>query len=429
MRQRQRGQSPVETGHVGGLAGRVAGEVQIGVGKHHPLRAAGGSAGVEQRRQVVVGAVEDRGRVRRLQRMQRQDVVTVDLAGGDHEPDAVEPGHGLADLAGELGCGHHAGGLGVGEQAAQILGREQEGRRCNHRTGAPQRAVDDPDLRAVGHRHHDAIARGDPQLLQSAGDPAGALKQLAGAVPTLLEQQRSVIATALHSPLGEPSQVVLALRAHAQQRYPPAGLRRQRRMRLLARPASELPGPRSQLTQAPTGPSSEFRQRNARPGRRRSRDHGTRSSVRAATSGDRCRGRRSGGPGSGLPRSAQRVRRALPGVARHVGVRGARVAPQAPQPLLRETLSPLRYRLARPSQTPSDLTVRQPSPANKIAFARTTSRCRLKCAAARRSSSLRRPSLNTTRCRDLCATAQQIRHSPANPSTIAPRISEDDHFV
>jgi hypothetical protein len=50
-----------------------------------------------------------------------------------------------------------------------------------------------------------------------------------------------------------------------------------------------------------------------------------------------------------------------------------------------------------------------PSAANKIAFARTTSRCGLEYAAARRSSSRRCSPVNTTWCGDLCAISTKIR--------------------
>lgn len=50
-----------------------------------------------------------------------------------------------------------------------------------------------------------------------------------------------------------------------------------------------------------------------------------------------------------------------------------------------------------------------PSAANRIALARTTSRCGLEYAAARRSSSRRCSSLKTTRCGDVCAIAHRIR--------------------
>jgi hypothetical protein len=60
-----------------------------------------------------------------------------------------------------------------------------------------------------------------------------------------------------------------------------------------------------------------------------------------------------------------------------------------------------------------------PSAANRIAFARTTSRYRPEYAAARRSSSRRCSSLKTTRCGELCATTTEIRQQPYDSFKLA----------
>ena len=60
----------------------------------------------------------------------------------------------------------------------------------------------------------------------------------------------------------------------------------------------------------------------------------------------------------------------------------------------------------------------RPSAANRIAFARTTSRYGPEYAAARRSSSRRCSSLKTTRCGEVCAIAHQ--NSPAPSQSLQP---------
>ena len=96
------------------------------------------------------------------------------------------------------------------EHVAEVLGREQEVRRGDHRAGPPERLVDDPHLGRVGHRDDDPLARARPRARQSRGQPPGALEQLARAMPAALEQQRLVVALALERALGQPRQVVFA---------------------------------------------------------------------------------------------------------------------------------------------------------------------------------------------------------------------------
>ena len=67
MRERQRRQRAVDARHVGGLVGGAAGEVEVGVRQHHALGPPGGAARVQQRRQVVIIAGDDRPRLGRFQ--------------------------------------------------------------------------------------------------------------------------------------------------------------------------------------------------------------------------------------------------------------------------------------------------------------------------------------------------------------------------
>ena len=67
VRERQRSERAVDARHVGRFVGGVARVVEAPVGEHHALRATGGPAGVQQRRQLVVPPGHDRAGRRGLQ--------------------------------------------------------------------------------------------------------------------------------------------------------------------------------------------------------------------------------------------------------------------------------------------------------------------------------------------------------------------------
>ena len=61
--------------HVGRLLHGLAGEVEAGVRDHHALGPAGRAAGVQEHRQVVVVARDDRHRIGLLERAQREHAI------------------------------------------------------------------------------------------------------------------------------------------------------------------------------------------------------------------------------------------------------------------------------------------------------------------------------------------------------------------
>ena len=245
VRERKRREAPDDPRHVARVLGDLAAQPEVLVREHHALRAAGRAAGVHQRREVVVGAFDDRRLAARLQ--------LTELLGRDD----ARGGCRLACGVGELGRRDHDACLGVVDDVPELRRREQKDRGRDHGAGAPERVVGDPDLGAVRHQHDDAVARLDPRVAKTLGETARPLVHSRRSVPLAFEEERLVVAVPLERLLGEPSEVVLSQRASSVRRPCPS-----------ARPSSRATRRRGSARAAARGSRphpSRSRRRRARP--------------------------------------------------------------------------------------------------------------------------------------------------------------------
>ena len=172
---------------------------EVRVGQHHALRPACRAAGVDERREVVVGARHDRDRVGLRG--------PIELLGRDHPLRAG----GIHRLV-KGGRGDHERGLAVGDDAPQLGGRDEEDHRRDDRPCPRERVVDDGDVRRVLHQHDHSVAGLD---LEPGSEPARTLEELAGGMPGALEPECGVVAAALEDLLGEPGEVARAEPRHS----------------------------------------------------------------------------------------------------------------------------------------------------------------------------------------------------------------------
>ena len=193
--QRQRQQPAHAIRGVGRGRGGRSGCVQRRVAERHPLGSAGGAAGVQQRGQIGIGAIDQRQLVGLFELLPRHRSVGPDY---DHRQPA---GRGL-HLRQELRCGDAGHRAGVLDHVSDLrLGQQEQDRRWNG-AGSPQRGVGKAHLRAIGHAGHHPVAGLHAELPQAAGGPPGPAGQLSAAEPPALEQQALVVAESLEQIVG-----------------------------------------------------------------------------------------------------------------------------------------------------------------------------------------------------------------------------------
>ena len=220
MRERQRQQRPGRVRGPGDQAEAAAGLPQPAMAEHDALRPAGRAAGVEQGREVVVGARLDLDRFAALQVGERIAPAVVP----DHERGDVQSLRGAAEQRHQLRADDRGRGPGVGQDVPQLRHGLQEDHRRHDGAGPPDRAVGDEHLRGVHHHHDHPVARRHAVRAQTARDPRRPLVDLPRGQPPALEEQRLVVAEAFEGLLGEHGEVVLSRSGHRRRRREPRDL-------------------------------------------------------------------------------------------------------------------------------------------------------------------------------------------------------------
>ena len=91
---------------------------------------------------------------------------------------------------------------------AQVGGRQHEGGGRDDRSGAPNRLIDNANLRAVGHAHNHAVAWRHAEFGEAGRQPERPFKQFRGAMPCSLEQQGGIIPVLLERRVREERKIL-----------------------------------------------------------------------------------------------------------------------------------------------------------------------------------------------------------------------------
>ena len=199
--QRERGQRPHDARHVAVVVAGLARAPQVLVREHHALRAAGRAAGVDERRQIVVGASDGRPRIgsRELVELRPER---------DHRLHARRVGRRLLDGRAEGVRGHDEARLGVDQDPAELIGRQEKDRGRHHAARAPDRLVMTPTSGPFSVITTTRSPGPQAPLAEAPGEVRRAAVQLAGSVHATLEREGGTVAVPLESGVGEAGEIV-----------------------------------------------------------------------------------------------------------------------------------------------------------------------------------------------------------------------------